>query len=147
ENAAILQHVADACPHAELAPRDPRERSLLHQWLGFIGTELHKGLFNPLLDKAAPEEAKTYALSKADSRLSHLSAHLEGRDTLLDRFSVADAYLVTVLNWSLATPVKLTRWPTIAAYAKGIRQRPAVSRAFSEETRLYLRDMALGVVA
>jgi glutathione S-transferase len=58
ENAAILQYVADHFPQAGIATGPGIERSRLHQWLCFIGTELHKGLFVPLLDKKAPPEAK-----------------------------------------------------------------------------------------
>ncbi len=76
----------------------------LQQWLCFIGTELHKGLFTPLLGKNAPAEVKTYTLEKYLSRLDYLDKYLKGREFLLDHFSVADAYLTTVLNWSIATP-------------------------------------------
>lgn len=142
ENAAILQHVAERFPDAGLAPRDPLGRARLQQWLCFIGTELHKALYVPLLDPKAPEGAKAYALSKAESRLSWLAGQLEGRETLLDRFSVADAYLVTVLNWSIAVPVKLDPWPSITSYVAGVRRRPSVARAFTEETELYKQELA-----
>jgi glutathione S-transferase len=131
ENAAVLQYLA----------RTP-STSRLHQWLCFIGTELHKALYVPLLDPKAPEGAKAYALSKAESRLSWLAGQLEGRDTLLDRFSVADAYLVTVLNWSLAVPVKLDPWPSITSYVARVRRRPSVARAFEEEIELYKQELA-----
>lgn len=141
ENAAILQHVAERFPDAGLAPRDALGRARLQQWLCFIGTELHKALYVPLLDPKAPEGAKAYALSKAESRLSWLAGQLEGRDTLLDRFSVADAYLVTVLNWSLAVPVKLDPWPSITSYVARVRRRPSVARAFEEEIELYKQEL------
>ena len=64
ENAAILQYVADHFPQAGIAAGRGSERSRLHQWLCFIGTELHKALFVPLLDKKAPPEVKAYALGK-----------------------------------------------------------------------------------
>jgi glutathione S-transferase len=147
ENAAILQHVADRAPEAELAPRDASGRSALHQWLCFIGTELHKGLYAPLLDKKAREEAKAYALTRAESRLATIARQLDGRAYLLDRYSVADAYLVTVLNWSRVTPVKLSTWPAIPAYVKRVHERAAVERAFSEETRLYVREKARHAVS
>ena len=65
ENAAILQYVADRFPTAGIASDPGIERSRLHQWLCFIGTELHKGLFVPLLDRKAPDEVKTYTLGKS----------------------------------------------------------------------------------
>jgi glutathione S-transferase len=113
ENAAILQHVAARFPDAALAPADGIELSRLQAWLCFIGTELHKGLFIPLLDRKAPEAAKQYAISKYGSRLDYLNTYLEGREFLLDRFSVADAYLTTVLNWSRATSLDLEQWPVV----------------------------------
>ena len=66
ENAAILQFIADRFPAAALAPpaSDAIGRARLQQWLCFIGTELHKGLMTPLLDRKAPEDAKAYTLSQ-----------------------------------------------------------------------------------
>ncbi|WP_437683548.1 glutathione binding-like protein [Sorangium sp. So ce131] len=141
ENAAILQLVADRFPAAELAPRDAHGRSRLQQWLSFVGTELHKALYVPLLDKAAPAEVKAYALAKAPSRLGWLAERLEGREFLLDRFSVADAYLFTVLNWSSVTPVDLKSWPALPAYQARLQQRPSVARALAEERERYLRTL------
>src|SRR5450432_1069137 len=69
ENAAILQYVADRRPGAGLAPI---ERTRLHQWLCFIGTELHKGLFVPVLSKKTPPEMKAYVLANNLSRLRYL---------------------------------------------------------------------------
>lgn len=137
ENAAILQYVADQFPAAELAPRDPWSRSRLHQWLCFIGTELHKAVFAPLLDESAPEGAKAYALKKSSAPLEVLERHLRGREFLLDRFSVADAYLVTVLSWSVVTPIDLKQWPAVAEYASRLQARPSVARALSEERPMY----------
>src|ERR1044072_9220622 len=45
ENAAILQYVAARFPAAALAPTGDMARARLHQWLSFIGTELHKAVY------------------------------------------------------------------------------------------------------
>lgn len=142
ENAAVLQYIAERFPEAELAPRDVLGRVRLQQLLCFIGTELHKALFVPLLDQQASEAVKAYALAKEESRLSWLARELGGRDTLLERFSVADAYLFAVLNWSQVAPVKLERFPAIAAFMEKIRVRPAVARAVAEENALYRQELA-----
>lgn len=143
ENAAILQYVADRFPQAGIAASSPEERSRLHQWLCFIGTELHKALFVPLLDTKAPPEVKTYALGKNLSRLDYLEKYLEGRDFLLDHFSVADAYLVTIINWTMATPpVELAKWPNVKAYHEKLRARPSIARAIAEEFELYKAELA-----
>jgi glutathione S-transferase len=105
ENAAVLQHIARAFPDARLAPTEPHGIARLQQWLCFIGTELHKALFIPLLDRQAAPGAKDHALGKAHSRLSYLAEQLGEREYLLHHFSVADAYLFTILNWTAVTPV------------------------------------------
>src|SRR5215471_14651192 len=143
ENAAILQYVADQLPKAGLGTASGIERSRLHQWLCFIGTELHKGLFVPLLDKKAGPEVKAYVLEKNLSRLDYLEDYLKGRDYLLDHFSVADAYLVTVINWTMATPpVELAKWPAVKAYYERLRARPSVAKAVAEEFELYKAELA-----
>jgi glutathione S-transferase len=141
ENAAILQFVAARYPEARLAPDDLPGRTRLQQALSFVSTELHKGLFATLLDKTAHPEVIAYVRKRADSRLGWLERRLAGRDFLLDRFSVADGYLYTVLNWSLATGGDLKNWPALQAYHANIQQRPSVARAFSEELALYRREL------
>ena len=143
ENAAILQYIADRFPQAGLGASSEAKRSGLHQWLCFIGTELHKGLFLPLLDRKAPPEMKAYVLEKNLSRLDYLENYLKGREFLLDHFSVADAYLVTVINWTMATPpIELAKWPTVKAYYERLRARPSIAKAIAEEFELYKAELA-----
>jgi glutathione S-transferase len=143
ENAAILQYVAERFPGSGIGATPGMDRSRLQQWLCFVGTELHKGLFVTLLSKTAPAEAKTYALEKGLSRLDYLNDVLQGREFLLDHFSVADAYLVTVINWTMATPpIDLAKWPDIKAYYDRTRARPSIARALGEEFELYRAELA-----
>jgi glutathione S-transferase len=137
ENPVILQYVADRFPEAGLAPRDGAERRRLQSWLSFIGSELHTGVFIALLGKTSPEGARAFALGLAAERLAYLDAHLRGREFLQDRFSVADAYLAAVLNWSRATALDLAAWPTVVAYHQRLLKRPAVARAVAEEFALH----------
>jgi glutathione S-transferase len=143
ENAAILQHVAERLSESGIGAKPGIERSKLQQWLCFIGTELHKGLFVPVLDKTAPAEVKTYILGKGLSRLDYLESYLKGREFLLDHFSVADAYLVTVINWTMATPpIELAKWPAVKAYYERLRARPSIAKAVAEEFKLYQAELA-----
>jgi glutathione S-transferase len=142
ENAAVLQYVARRFPDAQLAPCDEAGLARLQQWLCFIGTELHKALFTPLLDSKAPQEVKLYALEKGKARLTMLDAYLSDREYLLDSFSIADAYLVTVLNWMAVTPLQLASWPALHAYHKRLRTRPSVAKALAEELPLYQAQQA-----
>jgi glutathione S-transferase len=145
ENAAILQYIADAYPEARLAPpeSDRIARAKLRQWLSFIGTELHKGLMTPLLWRDTPPEVKAWVLSKYLSRLAYLDRRLAGREFLLDRFSVADAYLATVLNWTQATPeIDVAAYPNVKTYLERMRQRPSVTAALGLEVPLFRAEIA-----
>ena len=143
ENAAILQYVAEKLVDSHIGAKPGMERARLQQWLCFIGTELHKALFVPLLDRKAAPEVHAFTLAKGLSRLDYLNSYLEGRETLLDHFSVADAYLVTVINWTMATPpIDLAKWPNIKAYYERLRTRPSVAKAIAEEFELYKAELA-----
>jgi glutathione S-transferase len=142
ENPVVLQYVADRHPKSGLAPQEGLARYRLQQWLNFITSELHKVVFIPLLDPTAPEGAKAYARDKAVPRLAYLDGHLDGRDYLLERFTVADAYLVTVLNWTRATPIDLAIFPAVQAYFSRMLKRPSVAKALAEELALYNEEQA-----
>jgi glutathione S-transferase len=145
ENSAILQYIADAYPGAGLAPpeSDRLARARLRQWLSFIGSELHKGLMAPLLGRETPAEVKAWTLKKYASRLAYLDDKLKGREYQLDRFSVADSYLATVLNWTQATPeLDLAAYPNVKAYLERMRQRPSVAAALALEVPLFRAEAA-----
>jgi glutathione S-transferase len=142
ENAAILQYLAASAPGANLAPVSGLELTRLHQWLCFVGTELHKAIFVPLFDKKAPEGTRAHTLAKTKSRLDYLNGHLTGKPFLLDRFSVADAYLCSILNWAAPTRVDLTQWPAIKTYHDQLLKMPSVSKAIAEEWALYEAEVA-----
>lgn len=136
ENAAILPYLADRRPDAGLAPTG-FARYQLQQWLSFIGSELHKWVFTPLLSPTLSAESKAVAKEAAASRLAYLNDHLTGRDWLLDDFSVADAYLAAVLNWNQAVKLDFSPYPAIQAYQARLMTRPAVQKAMGEEFALY----------
>jgi glutathione S-transferase len=137
ENAAILPYIADQLAGAKLAPIEGFDRYELARWLGFVGTELHKLVFTPLLSPTANDGAKAYALAAAGPRLAYLNAHLTDREFLLDHFSVADAYLTAVLNWARFVRLDLAPYPALAAYYARMASRPAVARAMQEELTLF----------
>jgi len=142
ENAAILQYIAGRYPQAGLVPDDAIGRARLQQWLCFIGTELHKAMFIPLFDQKAPEGTRQHTLHKYTTRLQYLNDHLAGRQYLLDRFTVADAYLYAILNWTVPTNVDLRPFPAIKSYRDSLQSRPSIAKAFAEEMALYRAELA-----
>ena len=142
ENPVVLQYVADRLPGSGLAPQGGMERYQLQKWLNFTTSELHKAVFVPLLDPKSSEGAKAYAREKAPQRLRYLAEHLEGRAFVLDRFTIADAYLVTVLNWGRYSGLDLAEWPAVHTYYHRMLERPSVAKAVSEEIALYKAEQA-----
>ncbi len=137
EGPAIVQYIADLKPETGLAPRSGTlERYRLQEWLGFINSEIHKG-FAPLFNPKAPEDYKAVARQTLGARLAFVATHLVKSDYLLgDRFSVADGYLFTVLNWTQWTGVDLAKWPSLEAFQERVGSRPAVKEALAAETAL-----------
>jgi glutathione S-transferase len=85
---------------------------------------------------------KSYALQKYLPRMDHLERRLQGREFLLERLSVADAYLFVVLNWAAVTPVALAEYPAVRAYHERLRKRPSIARAVAEELVLFRNEQA-----
>jgi glutathione S-transferase len=50
-----------------------------------------------------------------------------------DGFTVADAYLFTLLGWSRLTQIDLSGWPVLVAYHARVSARPAVHAAMKAE--------------
>ena len=133
EGPAIVQYLADLAPDKELAPAaGTMARVRLQEWLNFISTELHKS-FTPLF-RNAPAEWQEVVRAGLAARLSLVAATLEKQPHLLDEhFSVADAYLFTVLNWAKWVKLDLSPWPALGAYLARIAARPAVQQALKKE--------------
>jgi glutathione S-transferase len=129
-----MQYVADQVPAKTLAPANGTfERYKLQEWLGFIGTELHKG-FSPLFNAAMPEDAKTIAKTRLDSRLQWVDGELAGKTCLMgDTFTVADAYLFTVASWSQYVGVDISALANLGAFMARVAARSAVQDALRAE--------------
>ncbi|MCU0940892.1 MAG: glutathione transferase GstA [Burkholderiaceae bacterium] len=133
EGPAIVQYVADRAPHARLAPAQGSfARYRLMEWLNFITSELHKQ-FSPLFDPTYPEDLKARQRDKLGGRFDWIVQQLAGRDYLMGEFTVADAYLFTVLNWCGWTGIDLAKWPALQAYVARVAARPAVQAALKAE--------------
>lgn len=134
ENVAILLYVADRAPSGKLAPpAGTMERSRLTEWLSFINSEVHKA-FSPLFDSGAAEEVRRYAQARLSKRLDWLDKQVGAKAFLAGGgFTVADAYLFTVLGWGSEVGVDLGQWPNLLRYHTHIGTRPAVLEALRSE--------------
>lgn len=134
EGPAIVQYLADLKPEAGLLPpAGTLARVRVQEWLTFIGTELHKNL-TPLFKPTASADWKAAASSNIERRFAYLDDILNGRDYLTgSEFSVADAYLFTVINWTFFLKMSLAEWPALVDYHHRIATRPAVQEALRSE--------------
>lgn len=134
EGSAIVQFLADQKPDSGLAPRAGGfERYQLMEILNYISSELHK-TFGPLFAADSTAEAKKTALAALDRKFQWLSGRLEGKKHLMgDSFTVADAYLFTVLSWSAHVGIDLAKYPVLKDYQARIGQRPKVREALKAE--------------
>ena len=134
EGPAIVQYIADLKPEAGIAPAaGTMERYKLQEWLNFITAELHKAMGSMFNPAQTPEwkEAVKATLSK---RLDWLSKQLEGKNYLMgETFSVADAYLFTVLGWAAHVGFDLSKWPVLQQYSARVGGRPKVVEALKAE--------------
>jgi glutathione S-transferase len=134
EGPAIVQYLADLKPDTGLAPRAGSfERYRLMEILNYVTSEVHKG-FSPLFNPDLPAEARKIAMDNLAKKFDWLSAHLAGKKFLMgDTFTVADAYLFTVLRWSGLVHVDLPKWPVLAGYVARVGERPKVKEALHAE--------------
>ena len=141
EGPAIVQYIADRNPKSKLAPAaGTMERYHLQEWLNFITAELHKQ-FSPLFQAATPAEYKETLKDKIGKRFDWVAEQLKGKDYLMgDTFTVADAYLFTMLIWTKHVGIDLARWPALTAYQARVAARPKVREAMIAEGLIKQND-------
>jgi glutathione S-transferase len=130
----VLQYIADRKPEADLVPpAGTMERYRVLEWLNFVTSELHK-TFSPMVRQNTPEEYKKITKENIAAKFGYLDRHLAGRLYLMgDKFSVADAYCFTVVNWSNFLNIDLTPWANLKAYMGRVAARPKVHEALKAE--------------
>jgi glutathione S-transferase len=134
EGPAIVQYLADRAPDSGLAPANGTlERYRLQEWLNFLTSEIHKS-FSPLFNPAAAEGWKQAARDNIARRFDWIAERLGPNPYLMgERFTVADAYLFTLVNWYQWTGIDLGRWPALKAYHARVAARPKVQEALRAE--------------
>ena len=134
ELTAVLQYLADGKPESGLLPAvGSLARYRVLEWLAFINSEIHKS-FTPLFRDDAAEDVKQYARKVLASRLDYLNRTIGNRPFLMgEQFTVADAYLFTVLGWARHLNIDLGQWPQLARYVERVGARPQVIEALKSE--------------
>ena len=134
EGAVIVQYLADKKGDGQLAPKPGTpERYRMQEWLTYIATEIHKS-FGLLWNKNMGDVAHGVAREGLEKKFDFLARNLEGKEFLFgNRFTVADAYLFTVLNWTNFHKIDTAKWPNIQAFMKRVAARPKVQETLKAE--------------
>lgn len=134
EASAIVQYLADQQPGTDLAPaHGTKERYRLLEWLGFISTEIHKG-FGPLWNPATPDEVKAATKERLATRFAYLDEILAQQPYLMgETFTIADAYLFTVVNWTNFHAIDISSFKNLSAFQARVASRPKVQEALVAE--------------
>lgn len=134
EGVVIMQYLGDQKPESTLVPKNGTlERYRLQEWLNYITSEVHKS-YSPLWNATADPKVKEYTLANLQTKFDWLNTQLTGKKFLMgDTFTVADAYLFTVLNWSNFLSVDMAKWPAIGEFMARVAARPRVQEAMAAE--------------
>jgi len=134
EGIAIILYLASQAPGAHLAPDTHSDTYFrLLEWAAFISTELHKG-FSPFFRADISDAERVMHKERLESRFRYVEKMLTGREYLLDTFTVADAYLYTILRWSSRADIDIfATYPALAAFISRMESRPGVKSALEEE--------------
>jgi glutathione S-transferase len=134
EAGTIVQYLADQKQALALAPKlGTMERYRLMEWINFISTEIHKG-FGPLWKPNTPEVTREAAIETLGQRFTYLSEQLKNKQFLTgDKFTIADAYLFTVINWTNIHKIDLSKWPILQTFMTRVKARPQVQETLKAE--------------
>lgn len=134
EGPALLAYIAELKPEKNLIPKAGTLANYrTREWLTFINGEIHKA-FSPLFRPDTPEQTKQTQIEAIKRRLAYVNESLSGKKFLMgDQFTVADAYLFTVLNWHSRAHIDLASYPNIKAFFDRVRALPSVQRVLHDE--------------
>jgi glutathione S-transferase len=126
EVAVILQYIADQKPGTLAPAYGTLARYRVMEWLNFIGTEIHKQ-FGPLWYLDTPDATKEKQRATLAKRFDYVAKTLTTQPYLTgDAFTIADAYLFTVVNWSATIKIDLSPWPSLQQFQARVAARPQV---------------------
>lgn len=141
QNIAIMEYLADQHPEAKLLDKAGTfGRAEIMRWLSFAASDFHKA-FTPLFriniiseNPETQKDIKNWCFGLLEKYFSILESHLAHRTYLSgERFTIADAYLFTTLQWPKAIKFSTEKYPAVNKYAENIAKRPAVIAVLTRE--------------
>jgi glutathione S-transferase len=143
ESGAIVHYIA--ADSEALMPADRYGRANTVTWMFAALNTVEPPIQNlSVMDLQQSEEQwaklrRPAAVDAVKARLSALSAWLDGRAYLVDRFTAADVLMTTVLRLIRHTDL-VAQFPVLDAYRKRSEARPAFQKALSDQMADYARN-------
>lgn len=143
ECAAICAYLADAFPDAGLAP-DPADRADYYRWLFFAAGPVEQAITARQLGlEPTDAQQRSAGFGSLAATIDTLEAAVAGKTYVAgDRFSAADVYVGSHIDWGLLFGTIPSR-PAFEAYVAPLRERAAYQRAKAIDNAL----IAAGEVA
>lgn len=141
QNIAILEYLANQKPSAHLiAEQGTWERSETISWMSFVASDLQKA-FSPFFQsknmtasEAAQKEILDFTTKKIQDLLKYIDQKLDGKEYIIAKqFTIADAYLFTILGWTKWVKISTIEYKNITSYMKRVFNRPAVQSVLKKE--------------
>jgi glutathione S-transferase len=141
EAAALVLHLADAHPDANLAPAlGSIRRAQYYQWVLHLANTLQPAFriwfyADEAAGPANAEAAKEAARGKIEAAWQRIDTHLgqHGPYLLGDDPSAADFHLAMLMRWSRNMPRPASDWPHLAALIVRMKQRPSFRTLYERE--------------
>ena len=141
ESTAILPYIADLVPEKGLLPSaDAFARARAQSWLSFLSSTVHAAFGAAAMPKAGADNdtALNAAIERLAKAYRDVDTHLDGKDHLLESFSVCDIYLSVFALWRSAPAVagKLPSFSNIDRLQQSVLGRPGYLAIIGEEVKL-----------
>lgn len=145
QNISILEYLADLNPtYKLLAPLNSYDRTKIIKWLSFVATDIHKS-FSPLFllntiskNPETQNEIIRWSMLNIDKYFTILDNHLKDRSYLVcERFTIADAYLFVVFQWTKYTKIKTDKFHFLEKYISSISTRKSIQKALQTEKHYF----------
>ena len=142
ESLAVLLHIAARNPASRLGATDGDliEQAKMNEIMAELVSEVHKAFlpaFVPdrfVINPTAQDGARAAAFIMVEKAFRRVDGYLEDRAWLvLDRRTVADAYLHVMSRWLAKTPTPLPTFPNVARHFDKLIHDAGVQRALAEE--------------
>ena len=139
ESAAIMLHIADTHPQANLLPAvGSAKRGIVYRWMFFLATNIYEGVCRAEDSERYTTDGHVDGLITAarrdiDRAWGILNSALgDGPYLLGEQFCVADIYLALLATWHSERALMFAQYPNVARNVEAVLQRPKISNVFAD---------------